>query len=264
MRQRIITGVLAGALYLVVLVIGSIPFTLLATVIAVIAYMELAAMKKLGVFSPEVLIGALCVSAIVLGAWPGDDVFPDRRFVGALALLILLLLSATVFTRNRFRFDHAAHLLLSAFYISFSFYLLVRLREESLALLLFVQVTIWATDSGAYFIGRKWGRHKLAPRVSPNKTREGFFGAIAAALLVAVFFQLAAGDPLFSDWWVLLFVTLVVSVAGQLGDLAESAIKRYFGVKDSGNILPGHGGLFDRFDSLIFVMPILYLIGVVS
>ncbi|RYL95312.1 phosphatidate cytidylyltransferase [Sporolactobacillus sp. THM7-4] len=264
MKQRIVTGVLAGSLYLALLLIGSIPFALLCTAIAVICFMELAAMKKFRPYSAEVLISAACVAAVVLDALFQREAPFTAHFVRILLILVLLLMSGLVFSTHRFHFDRAAHLILSVFYISFSFYLLVMLRFESLVLILFVQITIWATDSGAYFIGRKWGRHKLSPSISPNKTKEGAIGAVAVALIAAIVFQMIVRDPFFSSWQKLVSVTLIISVLGQLGDLVESAIKRSFGVKDSGSILPGHGGLFDRFDSLIFVLPILYLIGVIG
>ncbi|MDD9147033.1 MULTISPECIES: phosphatidate cytidylyltransferase [unclassified Sporolactobacillus] len=264
MKQRVITAILGGGLFIAILAVGSVPFALLSAVIAVICYMELAAMDKLSLFSPEVLLGAVCVAAIVLATFfPSEDAF-NLLLIKLLAVLMLLLIGATVFLKNRFHFQQAAYLLMSVFYIGFSYHLLVRARLGSFALSLFVLIIIWASDSGAYFIGRKWGRRKLAPEISPNKTKEGAAGALITALIVAVLFRLILREPIFPSWGLYLLVTLLISAFGQLGDLGESALKRHFGVKDSGKILPGHGGLLDRFDSLIFVLPILYLIGVIN
>ena len=116
--------------------------------------------------------------------------------------------------------------------------------------------TIWATDTGAYFIGRAWGKRKLWPEISPNKTVEGSIGGIVCAVVVAVIYQLFTN--LFDSVALLIVMTVVLSIFGQLGDLVESAFKRHYGVKDSGNILPGHGGILDRFDSLLFILPILH------
>ncbi len=125
-------------------------------------------------------------------------------------------------------------------------------------LLLYVMLLIWAADTGAYFAGRKWGKHKLAPVVSPGKTIEGAVGAMAASLAVALVgaavFDLAVAELL---WF--LPLSLLVVIFSIVGDLAESLFKRRVGVKDSGSILPGHGGVLDRIDSLTSALPIFAL-----
>lgn len=117
---------------------------------------------------------------------------------------------------------------------------------------------IWSTDSGAYFVGKSLGKRKLWPEISPNKTVEGFVGGIVIALVLSTIFQLVANLPI--PYFYLLLITLFLSVFGQIGDLVESALKRHYDVKDSGKILPGHGGVLDRFDSFLFVMPFLYFL----
>ncbi len=178
-------------------------------------------------------------------------------------LLALFLMISMIISRNAFSFDHAGLVFLSAFYIGYAFNLLVVFRGYSFLLILFVLITIWATDSGAYFVGRQWGKRKLSQYISPNKTVEGFVGGIVVSIIVAIIFMLIVKLPGFSNLFSLLLTTVVISIAGQLGDLCESAIKRYYGVKDSGHILPGHGGLLDRFDSLIFVLPILFVFNLI-
>ncbi|MDZ7736438.1 MAG: phosphatidate cytidylyltransferase [Gammaproteobacteria bacterium] len=134
---------------------------------------------------------------------------------------------------------------------------------------LFLFVLIWCADSAAYFAGRSWGRHKLAAMVSPGKTLEGLGGALAAALVLVLVAAFAAPlvdrDGLVIGLAVLALVTVLMSV---LGDLAESLFKRLAGVKDSGSILPGHGGILDRIDSLTAAVPTfvagLWWLGVVK
>ena len=124
--------------------------------------------------------------------------------------------------------------------------------------IVFALVVVWSTDSGAYFVGRKLGKHKLWPEISPKKTIEGFIGGIIIAIIAVVIFEMIT--QLEIQWWKLLVVTIIASIVGQLGDLVESAVKRHYGVKDSGKILPGHGGILDRFDSLLFVLPLLHFL----
>jgi phosphatidate cytidylyltransferase len=130
--------------------------------------------------------------------------------------------------------------------------------ETGLLLVFFVMFLIWTTDSGAYFVGRTLGKHKLWPDISPKKTIEGSIGGMIAAIIVGSIFHFIV--PIFSSYFTALLFILVASIFGQLGDLVESALKRHYAVKDSGNVLPGHGGILDRFDSLIYVMPILHLL----
>jgi phosphatidate cytidylyltransferase len=130
-------------------------------------------------------------------------------------------------------------------------------------LLIFPMVVTWASDIGAYFVGRALGKRKLIPSVSPGKTVAGAVGGLVASMLVAWAFARGVLVPManlgFTPWGALLFGGLV-SAAAQVGDLFESLLKREARVKDSSHIIPGHGGILDRFDSLIFVLPLAYLL----
>ncbi|AFM42435.1 CDP-diglyceride synthetase [Desulfosporosinus acidiphilus SJ4] len=114
---------------------------------------------------------------------------------------------------------------------------------------------VWATDTGAYLIGRGFGSHLLAPQVSPKKTVEGSLGGLLSSVFVALLFWRFANDANLLTYLVL---GITIGVSGQIGDLFESALKRTAGVKDSGSIIPGHGGILDRFDSLMFALPLVY------
>jgi phosphatidate cytidylyltransferase len=132
----------------------------------------------------------------------------------------------------------------------------IPLREANPHWLMFALLVNWAGDIGAYYIGRKFGKHKLAPRVSPNKSWEGALASVATAVVIggAYLLQFVPGIGV----WYAIAITIAANVAGQLGDLAESAMKRGAGVKDSGTILPGHGGFLDRVDSTLFALPVIY------
>lgn len=120
--------------------------------------------------------------------------------------------------------------------------------------LLFVMLLVWGADSGAYMFGKLFGRHKLAPKVSPGKTWEGFAGGLISSAIIAWVFSLLA--PLTVDSRTLLICAIIATLASVLGDLTESMFKREAGIKDSGNLIPGHGGILDRIDSLTAAIPV--------
>ena len=141
---------------------------------------------------------------------------------------------------------------------------LVSVRSErtvGAALALFPVVLVWSSDSLAYVVGKRWGTHRLLPRVSPGKTWEGAVAGVAGALLAGVFYSLI----IFQLWlslpvsgFIAVVCGVLIGIAGPLGDLAKSALKREAGVKDAGRIFPGHGGIIDRFDALFIVVPVVY------
>lgn len=175
---------------------------------------------------------------------------------------MLLLLSYTVLAKNKFTFEDAGFLMLSAVYLGLGFHYFIMARIEGLDMVIYGILVIIATDIGAYFVGRTIGKNKLWPIISPNKTIEGAIGGIVVACAVAFIYQLFFSFH--PSMLIVVLVTVLASIAGQIGDLVESAFKRYYKVKDSGNILPGHGGILDRFDSWLFVFPILYIIHFIS
>jgi len=139
---------------------------------------------------------------------------------------------------------------------------LIRLRNDfpvkiGAKLVFFLVLVVWLGDAGAYYVGKQFGRHLLAPRISPKKTIEGLIGGIAVAVLTAlvIHFTFFREFPLLH----VIIAGIVLSVAGVIGDLAESMWKRSAAVKDSGTLFPGHGGFLDRFDSIFFTTPILYV-----
>lgn len=132
---------------------------------------------------------------------------------------------------------------------------LLRSLEQGRAWVFLAFFMVWATDTFAYLVGRVFGKHPLAPQVSPNKTIEGSIGGLIGAILIG---QIASRSMTGMPWTFFLGLSLVVGISAQIGDLFESALKRSAGVKDSGNLIPGHGGILDRFDSMFFAFPIVY------
>jgi phosphatidate cytidylyltransferase len=256
MKQRMITAVLAAALFLPFVIWGNLPFLLFVYLLGTIGLYELIRMKKLPLKSFATVVAYFLLWALLLPADVLSESFFDKSQL--IMIGVLLFLIYTVTSKNKFTFDDAGFMIMSVLYIGMGFYYLYMTREVSLMYIFYALFTIWATDSGAYFFGKSFGKRKLWPEISPNKTVEGFFGGIVCALVVSLlfFFVTSFEVPLGR----LLVISVVISIFGQLGDLVQSAYKRHYGVKDSGSLLPGHGGILDRLDSLIFILPILHLL----
>lgn len=259
MKQRIITAVIALAAFLPVIIFGGVPFIIVAYLLATVGLFELLRMRKLKLLSVPGILSLLVLWVVLLPGSLENSFLPDKFYKTEIVFIaILIFLAYTVATKNKFTFDDVSFSLLSIVYVGMGFLYFMEIREISLQLLFYSLFVIWATDSGAYFVGRAFGKRKLWPEISPKKTVEGSLGGILSALVVALLFYFFADLGL--SLAKLLVVTVVLSVFGQVGDLAESAFKRHYGVKDSGRILPGHGGILDRFDSLLFVWPLLYFL----
>lgn len=158
--------------------------------------------------------------------------------------------------------DRVGRVLLGALWVGglLAFVAMVRRLDQGMGWIFVLLASTWLGDTGAYFAGRSFGKHRLAPVLSPKKTWEGAIGGFVAAMCGAVLFGWLTGLEI--PWYLLALLGGIVDVFGVLGDLAESLLKRSFGVKDSGGILPGHGGILDRVDSLLFAAPVLYLVAV--
>jgi phosphatidate cytidylyltransferase len=255
MKQRVITGVLAAALFLPIVIIGGLPFLVLAYLLATIGLFELIRMKKINIFSFPSIVSFLLLWIFL---YPGKHIpfiSMTKMEIGLLGLFLLLMY--TVISKNRFTFDDVGFMAISVLYVGAGFYFFIQTRHAGLEYIFYALFLIWATDTGAYFVGRAFGKRKLWPEISPKKTVEGAIGGIVCALVVVLIYQWLSP---FAESIVLLSAgTIALSAFGQMGDLVESAFKRHYGVKDSGAILPGHGGILDRFDSLLFILPLLHL-----
>ena len=261
LQKRVIFGALAAAVLLLFLWIGGIPFQILVGLLAGLAVREMLQMKGLETASIESGLTMLAAFVLALPMEKYLAFLPYDGHVMAYGFVVFLLLIATVFMPN-YSFDDAAYPIAASFYVGFGFHALAIAQLSGFNKVLLALFIVWATDSGAYLVGRQYGRHKLMPTVSPNKTIEGSLGGILAAVVVTFIFALVDKSvALPYGRFMILLLAVVFSIAGQLGDLIESSIKRHFGVKDSGLFIPGHGGVLDRFDSLLLVFPMMHLLG---
>ncbi len=232
---------------------------------AIVGFYEILKMKGISIFSVPGFLGLVTLILLVIpGNW-SEKLVETIGYSSNLMVvygLMMLLLIYVVLVKNKITFDEVGFILLGAFYVGLGFHYLIETRNAGLEYVVYCLLVVWTTDSGAYFVGRKLGKNKLWPEISPKKTIEGFIGGIVIAVIFAIGMQLIY--PFANGYILLVFVTIFASIIGQMGDLVESAIKRHFDVKDSGNILPGHGGILDRFDSLLFVVPLLHFLHLFS
>ena len=261
MKQRIITGLIGGAGFLFLIYVGGAWYSLLVFVLAFLSLYEFMRMAGVQKFLLPALLGYLLMVSIL---WPSlaFSAWLEIRMPELILPVLLLLLIFSVLRKNQFHIEHIALILVGALYIGYGFTYMAASRSlpDGLFLTLQVILGIWATDSGAYFIGKAVGRRKLWPEISPNKTVEGAAGGLAASLIVVLGLNAAWGDFSLPQ---AIAIALVTGIGGQLGDLIESGLKRHYAIKDSGHLIPGHGGVLDRFDSMILVFPVLHLLGIV-
>lgn len=261
LQRRVIFGGVALAIFIPVLMIGGALLQIGMGLLAMLGVHELLQMKGLRSTTLEGVLAMLAGFVLTIPLENYLKFLPIDGNVVAYSLVVFLLLGSTVLGKN-YSFEDAAYPIAASFYVGIGFNALLDARVAGFDKVLLALFIVWATDSGAYLIGRRYGVRRLAPHVSPNKTIEGSLGGIASAVLVTFVFMLfdknvAAPHHMF----VMLLFTVFFSIAGQFGDLVESAIKRHFGVKDSGRFIPGHGGVLDRFDSMLFVFPLMHFFG---
>jgi phosphatidate cytidylyltransferase len=270
-RERAQTAHKAGArfdprrIYTVLLVVpllyGAIQylppmiFTVIVAIAGCLSLMELYRLCFQASYRPMAVGIGLCgCVALIVGP---HELLPVQAALLAAVMAVLsipVLLEAPLLDSLR----QGALVLTGMLYIglTLSYLVMIRLLPEGQSLLFFLLLVTWAADTGAYYVGTLYGQRALAPRISPKKTIEGLAGGLAGATITAYA----------ARWWFvpeltyvdMVALALLLTLAGLWGDLVESAIKRSFGTKDSGGLLPGHGGMLDRLDSLLFTAPAFY------
>ena len=250
LQKRTLFAGIALAIFLPILMIGGLLLQIAIGIIAMLAMHELLKMRGLETMTMEGLLTLFATFALTIPLENYLTFLPVDGNVVAYSVLISIMLGTTVFSKS-YTIEDAVFPLAMSFYVGFGFNALLDARVAGLDKALLALCIVWATDSGAYLVGMNYGKRKLAPTVSPNKTFEGALGGILGAILVTIIFMMFDSTVF----------AIFFSIAGQFGDLLESSIKRHFGVKDSGKFIPGHGGVLDRFDSMLLVFPIMHLFG---
>lgn len=253
MRTRVLSAIVGITLLLGIIYAGGLYIQGFFIGLGLLALYEFYRMMAAASFSAVKIPGYLLLIVLML-----SPLYPEQLLVVILLLLIPVICYA-VFYYPKVNINSIALSFFGAFYIGFLLSFAIRMTDlrYSFWIILLSFLLTWASDIGGYFAGTIWGKHKMAPLLSPNKTWEGSIGGVILTLLVSfVFIYLFEFASLGYAYALLLGIT--ASVAAQVGDLFMSSVKRTFGVKDTGNILPGHGGVLDRFDSYLMVLPIVY------
>jgi phosphatidate cytidylyltransferase len=246
---RLISALVLIALTVAALFVGSYFFAAVVGAVFAGAYREWETMVSRAPLTPTgmVLIGLVALSGLV---------FPLFGALGSLLVIAAACVIAIVARGEGMWWRVLGLLIYGAIIIA-----ALAMRGDTIAGVwagVFLGTVVWMTDSAAFFTGRQIGGEKLAPDISPGKTWSGALGGLALGTGAGLLVWILATD---SPWWIGLVLSAAISVLGQLGDLSESAVKRHFLVKDSGDIIPGHGGLMDRLDSLTFGVLLVLLIG---
>lgn len=253
LKTRIITAVIGIPLLLAILFWGGLAWTTLFVLMAGIALYEYLNMMKAHGQTPPYLSAYSLLLVLLFRPQLAD------YFLPLLVAVVLLNVMECVIMYPKYKLEDIALTFLGAFYIGFliSYALLIKSLEQPFFVILLVLLVTWGSDVGGYLFGRLWGRTKMSPQLSPNKTWAGAIGGVILAILAAGIFYYLFPLPALTLVEILALAG-IGSVAAQLGDLFASAMKRYFGAKDSGHIIPGHGGVLDRFDSFMLVLPVIY------
>ncbi|TDS14818.1 phosphatidate cytidylyltransferase [Sphingobacterium paludis] len=260
MKTRAITGFFFIAVLIAAVLWGAVAFVSFFAVVAACAVYEFYSMVQTDDNKPMVVIG--CVTTFVslgLLSMVLTGHLPEQYLLLVFAAIFVVYING-LFRKEGHPISSIAYTLFGMIYAAVPFGIFMNLGFLESAYNAYVPlgflIILWTNDTGAYLAGRSFGKRKLFERISPNKTWEGFWGglllaSVASACLARYFTTLTLGQ------WIV--VGLLISIFGTLGDLVESMLKRNCGVKDSGRILPGHGGLLDRFDGLLMAAPLVYL-----
>ncbi len=263
MLKRTITAVVALAVFIPILYFSdTIVFPIAMSLLSLAAAYEMVSCvglkKNYWISVPSYIVG------LFLPLLPRLTESPVPYILAVCMIYMIGIFAATVFSRGKLDFTLSASAFTGVFYVTVSFASIVLLRDTGKYFYLLVFIGPWVSDTFAYLCGRMFGKHKLIPEVSPKKTVEGSIGGIVFAaisyVVYAVIVWQISDAPSFPNLLMMAVAGAIVSVISQIGDLSASVIKRRFGIKDYGWVFPGHGGVMDRFDSVILTAPVLYIL----
>ena len=252
MKKRIISAIVALIIVVPLIILGGYFFALGVSVVAMLAYKELIDLKKSHGEYPKLIIflGLFCLLFLVLSSYIDFSVYRGITYQSITMVLLLLLLPIIFYQNDKYTSKDAFYLIGIILFLGVIFNLFLIIRNRGLYLFIYLLVVPLVTDIFAMFGGKMFGKHKMCPKLSPKKTWEGAIsGTLIGSIIGVVFYSLLVGNLTFR----VVIITILLSIVGQMGDLVMSKIKRENDIKDFSNIMPGHGGILDRIDSIIFV-----------
>jgi len=268
LKQRVLTAVWFVSLFLVVIFTGGeLGLTILITVFGVLAVFEFYRVTRRNQSRPFIRFGMVWTALFIVSRNSEilariEPYFDPNLITPILIASAVILPMFGLLWRNQKQgsFTSWTWTVVGTIYVGWLLGHLVAIRglDNGLNWVLFTFFITWISDTVAFFVGKRFGRHKLASTISPKKTWEGTFGAIGGAIAISIPFFTDTPFHLPLTWWQAIILAVLVCILGQLGDLMESLLKRDMGVKDSGGIMLGHGGILDRMDSLIFTGVVVY------
>lgn len=253
MKIRVISAVVSLIIIIPLIIKGGTLYTLGVFVLSAIALREFINMKETKKTIPlflKIISYVFLTMIILLNGSREIEFLIDYRVITGLFLVYLIPI-VMYHDNNKYSITDAFYLIGGLFFLGLSFDLLVVIRNIDIHLLIYLILITTMTDTFAYITGYLIGKNKLLEAISPKKTWEGLIGGTIMGVFIASVFYISIVNPKI-DLFVLVFITLFLSIIAQLGDLVFSSIKRYFGKKDFSNLMPGHGGILDRMDSIIF------------
>ncbi len=264
MSKRIVSGIIFAAIAAVILIVNNQLFdSIVITGLAIVATYEFfKAFKNIGI-RPISWVGYLgCLAIMTMGGYIGEE-YKILFLKIAIPLVLISTFAYIILTKIKRTIIDVAVTTFSLVYIPFlfSFLKLIMNMENGRILIWYVLFGAFASDTFAFLIGSRIGKTKLCPDISPNKTVEGAIGGVLGVVIFYTIFTILINKYLMLglNVYYFIFVAIIASISGQFGDLTASGIKRYCKIKDFGKLMPGHGGILDRFDSVMFVAPMVYI-----
>ncbi len=253
MKTRVISAIVLILIVIPFLIIGDLPFKLFITLLSILGLKELIDIGR-----DNIPIYMKIISYILIGTF--IILNNSFSFYKILLILLLVLFIPIVFINNddKYNISDALYLTGSIIFLGIGFNNFVLIREDSLSLVLYLLLITTMTDTFALFTGMFIGKHKLCEKISPKKTIEGAIGgSLIGTIIPTLFYVYVISNDI--NIFLIILITFILTIVGQLGDLLFSSIKRHYKVKDFSNLIPGHGGILDRLDSLLLVIMVYLL-----
>lgn len=279
MKTRVITGVVGGLFAILVLCfMHTVALPVVVSMFCVIAVYEMETVSGLKNF--PIMIATLLLSAAIPFVFHFRIAFSKQIYIVSAIAYTLILFLLMLLLYEKTKFEQVVIALFSSIAIPCSISIIILLRDiyikypnytksEAVFLILLALFTSWLTDAFAFFAGKKFGKHKMCPNISPKKTVEGAIGGIAGQAILSlvlfyVFNKFFFTEESYLSYTSVILLSVFLSAISMCGDLTASTVKRNYGVKDFGTFFPGHGGVMDRFDSCLFVLPALYAFAIIT